>query len=83
MTESQSWVTSRAQEMFPKSVPENWNPDRPYPDEHHDSRHNPQVIPETLMQDQKSISKALVVSTLCLPQAALHFLVLTLTFSRY
>lgn len=46
MTESQSWVTSRAQEMFQKSVPENWNPDRPYPDDHHDSRHNPQVIPK-------------------------------------
>ncbi|XP_057217841.1 calcium channel, voltage-dependent, P/Q type, alpha 1A subunit, b isoform X6 [Triplophysa rosa] len=44
MTESQSWVTSRAQEMFQKPVPENWNPDRPYPDDHHDSRHNPQTV---------------------------------------
>ncbi|XP_051767876.1 calcium channel, voltage-dependent, P/Q type, alpha 1A subunit, b isoform X3 [Ctenopharyngodon idella] len=44
MSESQSWVTSRAQEMFQKSVPENWNPDRPYPDDHHDSRHNPQTV---------------------------------------
>ncbi|XP_077059792.1 calcium channel, voltage-dependent, P/Q type, alpha 1A subunit, b isoform X3 [Siphateles boraxobius] len=45
MTESQSWVTSHAQEMFQKSVPENWNPDRPsYPDDHHNSRHNPQTV---------------------------------------
>nr|XP_021335320.1 voltage-dependent P/Q-type calcium channel subunit alpha-1A isoform X4 [Danio rerio] len=44
MNESQSWVTSRAQEMCQKSVPENWNPDRPYPDDHHDSRHNPQTV---------------------------------------
>ncbi|XP_039530210.1 calcium channel, voltage-dependent, P/Q type, alpha 1A subunit, b isoform X7 [Pimephales promelas] len=45
MSESQSWVTSRAQEMFQKSVPENWNPDRPtYPDDHHNSRHNPQTV---------------------------------------
>ncbi|XP_043108216.1 calcium channel, voltage-dependent, P/Q type, alpha 1A subunit, b isoform X4 [Puntigrus tetrazona] len=44
MSESQSWVTSRAQEMFQKPVPENWNPDRPYPDDHHDSRHNPQTV---------------------------------------
>ncbi|XP_050979460.1 calcium channel, voltage-dependent, P/Q type, alpha 1A subunit, b isoform X20 [Labeo rohita] len=44
MNESQSWVTSRAQEMFQKSVPENWNPDRPYPDDHHDGRHNPQTV---------------------------------------
>lgn len=47
MNESQSWVTSRAQEMCQKSVPENWNPDRPYPDDHHDSRHNPQTITDT------------------------------------
>ncbi|XP_026131251.1 calcium channel, voltage-dependent, P/Q type, alpha 1A subunit, b isoform X37 [Carassius auratus] len=44
MSESQSWVTSRAQEMFQKSVPENWNPDRPCPNDHHDSRHNPQTV---------------------------------------
>ncbi|XP_052465489.1 calcium channel, voltage-dependent, P/Q type, alpha 1A subunit, b isoform X5 [Carassius gibelio] len=44
MIESQSWVTSRAQEMFQKPVPENWNPDRPYPEDHHDSRHNPQTV---------------------------------------
>uniref|UniRef100_A0A671NMU9 Voltage-dependent P/Q-type calcium channel subunit alpha-1A n=1 Tax=Sinocyclocheilus anshuiensis TaxID=1608454 RepID=A0A671NMU9_9TELE len=47
MIESQSWVTSRAQEMFQKPVPENWNPDRPYPEDHHDSRHNPQTITDT------------------------------------
>lgn len=51
MNESQSWVTSRAQEMFQKSVPENWNPDRPYPDDHHDSHHNPQVISEVLRSE--------------------------------
>uniref|UniRef100_A0A8C2JMJ3 Voltage-dependent P/Q-type calcium channel subunit alpha-1A n=1 Tax=Cyprinus carpio TaxID=7962 RepID=A0A8C2JMJ3_CYPCA len=44
MVESQSWVTSRAQEMFQKSVPENWNPDRPYPEDHPNSRHNPQTV---------------------------------------
>ncbi|XP_073667917.1 calcium channel, voltage-dependent, P/Q type, alpha 1A subunit, b isoform X13 [Paramisgurnus dabryanus] len=44
MSGSQSWVTSRAQEMFQKSVPENWNPERPYPEDHHDSRHNPQTV---------------------------------------
>ncbi|XP_026077303.1 voltage-dependent P/Q-type calcium channel subunit alpha-1A-like isoform X10 [Carassius auratus] len=44
MIESQSWVTSRAQEMFQKPVPENWNPDRPYPEDHQDSRHNPQTV---------------------------------------
>ncbi|XP_073667918.1 calcium channel, voltage-dependent, P/Q type, alpha 1A subunit, b isoform X14 [Paramisgurnus dabryanus] len=47
MSGSQSWVTSRAQEMFQKSVPENWNPERPYPEDHHDSRHNPQTITDT------------------------------------
>uniref|UniRef100_A0A672MCG5 Voltage-dependent P/Q-type calcium channel subunit alpha-1A n=1 Tax=Sinocyclocheilus grahami TaxID=75366 RepID=A0A672MCG5_SINGR len=47
MIESQSWVTSRAQEMFQKPVPENWNPDRPYPEDHHDSRHSPQTITDT------------------------------------
>lgn len=53
MSESQSWVTSRAQEMFQKSVPENWNPDRPsYPDDHHNSRHNPQVIPEIFQSER-------------------------------
>uniref|UniRef100_UPI0037E81DB7 calcium channel, voltage-dependent, P/Q type, alpha 1A subunit, b isoform X1 n=1 Tax=Semicossyphus pulcher TaxID=241346 RepID=UPI0037E81DB7 len=40
MTESQSWVTAKAQEMFQKTG--NWSPDRPYPDELHDNRHNPQ-----------------------------------------
>ncbi|XP_056590581.1 calcium channel, voltage-dependent, P/Q type, alpha 1A subunit, b isoform X9 [Triplophysa dalaica] len=44
ITESQSWVTSRAQEMFQKPVPENWNPDRPYTDDHHHSRNNPQTV---------------------------------------
>ncbi|XP_056590584.1 calcium channel, voltage-dependent, P/Q type, alpha 1A subunit, b isoform X12 [Triplophysa dalaica] len=47
ITESQSWVTSRAQEMFQKPVPENWNPDRPYTDDHHHSRNNPQTITDT------------------------------------
>lgn len=41
MTESQSWVTAKAQEMFQKTG--NWSPDRPYPDDLHDNRHNPQV----------------------------------------
>ncbi|XP_031732908.1 calcium channel, voltage-dependent, P/Q type, alpha 1A subunit, b isoform X19 [Anarrhichthys ocellatus] len=40
MTESQSWVTAKAQEMFQKTG--NWSPDRPYPDDVHDNRHNPQ-----------------------------------------
>ncbi|XP_076023740.1 LOW QUALITY PROTEIN: voltage-dependent P/Q-type calcium channel subunit alpha-1A-like, partial [Genypterus blacodes] len=42
MTESQSWVTAKAQEMFQKT--ENWSPDRPYPDDLHDNRHNPQTV---------------------------------------
>ncbi|KAE8300557.1 Voltage-dependent P/Q-type calcium channel subunit alpha-1A Brain calcium channel I [Larimichthys crocea] len=42
MTESQSWVTAKAQEMFQKTG--NWSPDRPYPDDLHDNRHNPQTI---------------------------------------
>nr|XP_055040920.1 calcium channel, voltage-dependent, P/Q type, alpha 1A subunit, b isoform X16 [Misgurnus anguillicaudatus] len=42
MSGSQSWVTSRAQEMFQKSVPDHSNPERPYSEDHHDSRHNPQ-----------------------------------------
>ncbi|XP_029905891.1 LOW QUALITY PROTEIN: calcium channel, voltage-dependent, P/Q type, alpha 1A subunit, b [Myripristis murdjan] len=42
MTESQSWVTAKAQEMFQKTG--NWSPDRPYPDDLHDSRHNPQIV---------------------------------------
>eukprot|EP00063_Salmo_salar_P065105 XP_014039940.1 PREDICTED: voltage-dependent P/Q-type calcium channel subunit alpha-1A-like isoform X2 [Salmo salar] len=41
MTESQSWVTAKAQEMFNKTG--NWSPERPYPDHLHDNRHNPQV----------------------------------------
>ncbi|XP_030270659.1 voltage-dependent P/Q-type calcium channel subunit alpha-1A isoform X5 [Sparus aurata] len=41
MTESQSWVTPKAQEMFQKG---NWSPDRPYPDDHHDNRHNSQTV---------------------------------------
>uniref|UniRef100_UPI0037E8EDFB calcium channel, voltage-dependent, P/Q type, alpha 1A subunit, b isoform X2 n=1 Tax=Semicossyphus pulcher TaxID=241346 RepID=UPI0037E8EDFB len=45
MTESQSWVTAKAQEMFQKTG--NWSPDRPYPDELHDNRHNPQTITDT------------------------------------
>uniref|UniRef100_A0A8C5DAL2 Voltage-dependent P/Q-type calcium channel subunit alpha-1A n=1 Tax=Gouania willdenowi TaxID=441366 RepID=A0A8C5DAL2_GOUWI len=42
MTESQSWVTAKAQEMFQKTG--NWSPDRPYPDELQDNRHNPQTV---------------------------------------
>ncbi|XP_031732910.1 calcium channel, voltage-dependent, P/Q type, alpha 1A subunit, b isoform X21 [Anarrhichthys ocellatus] len=45
MTESQSWVTAKAQEMFQKTG--NWSPDRPYPDDVHDNRHNPQTITDT------------------------------------
>lgn len=41
MTESQSWVTAKAQEMFQKTG--NWSPDRPYPDDFNDNRNNPQV----------------------------------------
>nr|XP_055040916.1 calcium channel, voltage-dependent, P/Q type, alpha 1A subunit, b isoform X12 [Misgurnus anguillicaudatus] len=44
MSGSQSWVTSRAQEMFQKSVPDHSNPERPYSEDHHDSRHNPQTV---------------------------------------
>ncbi|CAJ1052910.1 voltage-dependent P/Q-type calcium channel subunit alpha-1A isoform X1 [Xyrichtys novacula] len=40
MTESQSWVTTKAQEMFQRTG--NWSPERPYPDDLHDNRHNPQ-----------------------------------------
>ncbi|XP_078797055.1 calcium channel, voltage-dependent, P/Q type, alpha 1A subunit, b isoform X20 [Oryzias latipes] len=40
MTENQSWVTEKAQEMFQKTG--NWSPDRPYPDNLHENRHNPQ-----------------------------------------
>ncbi|XP_040891449.1 calcium channel, voltage-dependent, P/Q type, alpha 1A subunit, b isoform X2 [Toxotes jaculatrix] len=42
MTESQSWVTAKAQEMFQTTG--NWRPDRPYPDDLHDNRHNPQTV---------------------------------------
>ncbi|XP_065811386.1 calcium channel, voltage-dependent, P/Q type, alpha 1A subunit, b isoform X12 [Labrus bergylta] len=42
MTESQSWVTAKAQEMFQKTG--NWSPDRPYPEDLHDNRHNPQTV---------------------------------------
>uniref|UniRef100_A0A3Q2Z7I9 Voltage-dependent calcium channel alpha-1 subunit IQ domain-containing protein n=1 Tax=Hippocampus comes TaxID=109280 RepID=A0A3Q2Z7I9_HIPCM len=45
MTESQSWVTAKAQEMFQKTG--NWSPDRPYPDDFHDNRNNPQNIADT------------------------------------
>ncbi|TRY87439.1 hypothetical protein DNTS_017196, partial [Danionella cerebrum] len=44
MSESQSWMTSRAQDMFQKPVPENWNPERPYPDDHLGKHHNPQTV---------------------------------------
>ncbi|KAF7652808.1 hypothetical protein LDENG_00091470 [Lucifuga dentata] len=42
MTESQSWVTAKAQEMFQKTG--NWSPDRPYQDDLHNNRHNPQTV---------------------------------------
>uniref|UniRef100_A0A8C8E0H5 Voltage-dependent P/Q-type calcium channel subunit alpha-1A n=1 Tax=Oryzias sinensis TaxID=183150 RepID=A0A8C8E0H5_9TELE len=42
MTENQSWVTEKAQEMFQKTG--NWSPDRPYPDNLHENRHNPQTV---------------------------------------
>uniref|UniRef100_A0A3B3UQQ2 Voltage-dependent P/Q-type calcium channel subunit alpha-1A n=1 Tax=Poecilia latipinna TaxID=48699 RepID=A0A3B3UQQ2_9TELE len=42
LTESQSWMTAKAQEMFQKTG--NWSPDRPYPDDVHENRHNPQTI---------------------------------------
>nr|XP_015204427.1 PREDICTED: voltage-dependent P/Q-type calcium channel subunit alpha-1A [Lepisosteus oculatus] len=42
MTESQSWVTARAQEMFQKAG--SWSPERPHPDDVHNSRHNPQSV---------------------------------------
>ncbi|XP_042161441.1 calcium channel, voltage-dependent, P/Q type, alpha 1A subunit, b [Oncorhynchus tshawytscha] len=42
MTESQSWVTAKAQEMFNKTG--NWSPERHYPDHLHDNRHNPQTL---------------------------------------
>lgn len=41
MTESQSWMTAKAQEMFQKTG--NWSPDRAYPEDLHENRHNPQV----------------------------------------
>ncbi|XP_073732254.1 calcium channel, voltage-dependent, P/Q type, alpha 1A subunit, b isoform X4 [Misgurnus anguillicaudatus] len=44
MSGSQSWVTSRAQEMFQKTVPDHSNPERPYSEDHHDGRHNPQTV---------------------------------------
>ncbi|MEQ2294191.1 Voltage-dependent P/Q-type calcium channel subunit alpha-1A [Ameca splendens] len=42
MTESQSWMTAKAQEMFQKTG--NWSPDQPYPDDIHANRHNPQTV---------------------------------------
>lgn len=45
MTESPSWVTAKAQEMFQKTS--NWSPDKPYPDDLYDNRHNPQVRGQT------------------------------------
>uniref|UniRef100_A0A3Q2FT87 Voltage-dependent P/Q-type calcium channel subunit alpha-1A n=1 Tax=Cyprinodon variegatus TaxID=28743 RepID=A0A3Q2FT87_CYPVA len=42
LSESQSWMTAKAQEMFQKTG--NWSPDRPYPDDVHENRHNPQTI---------------------------------------
>lgn len=43
VSESQSWVTAKAQEMFQNTG--SWSPDRPYADDLHDNRHNPQVRP--------------------------------------
>ncbi|XP_028827231.1 calcium channel, voltage-dependent, P/Q type, alpha 1A subunit, b isoform X6 [Denticeps clupeoides] len=40
--ESQSWVTTKAQEMFQNTG--SWSPERPYPDNVHDNRHNPQTV---------------------------------------
>ncbi|XP_015229541.1 PREDICTED: voltage-dependent P/Q-type calcium channel subunit alpha-1A-like isoform X17 [Cyprinodon variegatus] len=42
LSESQSWMTAKAQEMFQKTG--NWSPDRPYPDDVHENRHNPQTV---------------------------------------
>ncbi|XP_066565346.1 voltage-dependent P/Q-type calcium channel subunit alpha-1A-like [Amia ocellicauda] len=42
MTESQSWVTARAQEMFQKAG--SWSPERAPPDDIHGNRHNPQSV---------------------------------------
>ncbi|XP_014851071.1 PREDICTED: voltage-dependent P/Q-type calcium channel subunit alpha-1A isoform X18 [Poecilia mexicana] len=42
LTESQSWMTAKAQEMFQKTG--NWSPDRPCPDDVHENRHNPQTV---------------------------------------
>lgn len=41
MSESQSCVTPKAQDMFQRTG--NWSPDRTYADDLHDNRHNPQV----------------------------------------
>ncbi|XP_035261630.1 calcium channel, voltage-dependent, P/Q type, alpha 1A subunit, b isoform X3 [Anguilla anguilla] len=63
MTGSQSWVTTRAQEMFQKTG--NWSPDRPPPDDLHDNRHNPQTVEMRKMgRDGRSDSG------LCLPMEA-------------
>lgn len=45
MTESPSWMTAKAQEMFQKTG--NWSPERPYLDELHDTRNNPQSVPDS------------------------------------
>ncbi|XP_063074226.1 voltage-dependent P/Q-type calcium channel subunit alpha-1A [Engraulis encrasicolus] len=42
MTESQSWVTARAQEMSQKAG--SWSPDGQHPDDRHDSMHNSQTV---------------------------------------
>ncbi|KAG5832569.1 hypothetical protein ANANG_G00292520 [Anguilla anguilla] len=42
MTESQSWVTARAQEMSQKAG--SWSPEGQHPDDLHDNRHNPQTV---------------------------------------
>ncbi|CAL8332900.1 unnamed protein product [Lota lota] len=47
MTESQSWVTVKAQEIFQKTG--SWSPDRPYPDDLHDNRHNSQTVEMRVM----------------------------------
>ncbi|CAL8351479.1 unnamed protein product [Boreogadus saida] len=47
MTESQSWATVKAQEVFQKTG--SWSPDRPYPDDPHDNRHNSQTVEMRVM----------------------------------
>uniref|UniRef100_A0A671TJW5 Voltage-dependent P/Q-type calcium channel subunit alpha-1A n=1 Tax=Sparus aurata TaxID=8175 RepID=A0A671TJW5_SPAAU len=52
MTESQSWVTPKAQEMFQKG---NWSPDRPYPDDHHDNQ--PLPLPQQTTVEMREMGR--------------------------